>query len=298
MTAESPQGIVTCQRRQRTLGRAVAYAGIGLHTGALVQMRLLPAEAGVGVVIRRMDLPGLPTLPVHITAVGETSDRCTAVGEGRLRVYTVEHLMAALYANQIDNVYVELSSIEPPIANGSSDVFVDMLRDAGAVEQELLRPTLELHQPLYWSSGDTHIVALPHPHYRISYTVSYPACPVLRAQYRSCAIDAATFNRELAPCRTFCHYDEINALMDRGLIKGGSLDNAVIVKGEAVLSKNGLFFPDEMVRHKILDMVGDLALVGCDLQMHLIAIRASHAANCKMAELLHHTLVSLSPCLC
>lgn len=277
------------QRRQRTLCQVVSYAGLGLHTGETVEMRLVPAEEGTGVVIRRTDIVGKPEIPAHISSVKETSDRCTMLGQGALRVYTVEHLLAALYANHIDNVYVELSNIEPPICNGSSDIFVQLIEQVGSVEQRGWRRQLVVDKPLYWSQGECHVVALPHPSYRVSYTVSYPGCAVLRGQYRSFDITAELFNRELAACRTFCLYEEINALIDRGLIKGGSLDNAVVIHGDAVLSKNGLFFLDEMVRHKILDLVGDLALVGCDLQAHIIALRAGHATHCAMAQLLSNT---------
>jgi UDP-3-O-[3-hydroxymyristoyl] N-acetylglucosamine deacetylase len=288
--ATSALQIKNSHRNQRTLKQTICYAGIGLHTGVVVDMRLTPAPPHTGIVFKRMDLPGEPLVAAHISQLGEASDRCTTIGHGIQRIYTVEHLLAALYACQIDNVYVELSNFEPPIANGSSDIFVELIEDAGYVEQAAERALLVLQQPLYWSQGERHVIALPSPTYRISYTLSYPNCNVLRAQYYSCPINSAIFKHELAACRTFCLYEEINALTDRGLIKGGSLDNAVVICGEAVLSKGGLHFDNEMVRHKILDMVGDLALVGCDLQAHIIAVRAGHAAHCAMAQQLYQVL--------
>lgn len=284
------KGRVVYERQQKTLKEAIRFSGIGLHTGEVVEMGLFPSPENSGMVISRKDIGGSPHFQVDITAVGEATDRCTAVGEGRLRVYTVEHLLAALYANEIDNVLIELTSLEPPIATGGADTFVELILKAGSVALAAPRKTLILEEPIYWSAGDKHLVALPHSHYQVSYTVSYPDCEVLRAQYKSTPIDADIFNKELAPCRTFCHYKEIEALMERGLIKGGSLDNAVVIHEGAVLSKNGLAFPDEMVRHKILDLVGDLALVGCDLKAHIIALRAGHEGHCAIARLLYNTI--------
>ncbi len=280
----------TQRRRQRTLQRPVDYAGIGLHTGETVYIRMLPAEVDTGIRFLRSDLPERPLIPAAIPFVCDTSDRCTVLGNGSAKIYTVEHLMAALYANQIDNVVIEISNIEPPVGNGSSDIFVEMIQNAGVAEQNALRQELVINEPVYYSQGEVHLVALPSDSYQISYTLNYPRSPALKSQYNSFRITPEIFNKELSPCRTFCLYEEISFLMDKGLIKGGSLDNAVVIHGEAILSKNGLFYPDEASRHKILDVVGDLALIGCDIRGHIIAIRAGHAANYALAKQLYSLL--------
>ena len=272
--------------KARTLKQPATFSGIGIHTGELVTMKFCPASEGTGIVFRRVDLPGQPTVPATVEYVCDTA-RSTTLGVGPMRIHTVEHVLAALSAYQIHNLYIELNNIEPPVGNGSSDVFVQMIEEAGIREQEGVFPIANLEAPVALSEGDIHLVALPSDHFRISYTLSYPEKPTLKAQYRSFALTSDTFKKEIAPCRTFSLYKEVAYLMDRGLIKGGSLDNAVVIDGDVVFSKGGLFFEDEMVRHKILDMVGDLSLVGFPFHAHIIAIRSGHATNCALAKKLY-----------
>lgn len=281
---------VSC-RCQNTIKNVVSFLGIGIHTGRIVSIRFLPAKSGTGVVFKRTDLPGEPTIPATLEYVCETS-RSTSIGVADVRLYTVEHVLAAVKAYQIDNLIIEISSIEPPVGNGSSDVFVEMLDEACVQAQEATTLVVYLAQPVYWSEDDVHIVAIPYDGYRISYTLSYPESKVLKSQYQSFEITTEVFNRDLAPCRTFSEYKEVEILMDRGLIKGGSLDNAVIIKDDVVISKEGLFFPDEMVRHKILDVVGDLSLIDLDFRAHIIAIRSGHKSNFSFAQKLYKTLTS------
>lgn len=272
--------------KSRTLRWPVSFSGIGIHTGELVTMRFCPGDEGTGIVFKRVDLPGQPTIPATVEYVCDTS-RSTTIGLGSVRIHTVEHVLAPISSYQIHNLCIELDNIEPPVANGSSDAFVRMIEEAGIVEQEGIFPIATLQAPIHLSEGDIHLVALPSDHFRISYTLSYPETPALRAQYRSFAITSDTFKKEIAPCRTFSLYQEVSYLMDRGLIKGGSLDNAVVIHGDAIFSKEGLFFQDEMVRHKILDLIGDLALVGFPFYAHIIAIRSGHATNCALAKKLY-----------
>lgn len=276
-------------RKQRTLKQSAQFSGIGIHTGEIVRMRFCPAKEGTGIVFKRIDLPGQAVIPATVEYVCDTA-RSTTIGIGNVRVHTVEHVMAALAAYQIDNLCIELDNIEPPVGHGSSDVFVKMIEEAGIVEQEALRPIVRLQKPIYWSEGDIHLAAIPGEGFRISYTLHYPQSPVLKAQYHSLIVTPQSFKAEISPCRTFSLYEEVSMLMDRGLIKGGSLDNAVIIKGDAVLSRNGLFFPDEMVRHKILDMIGDLALVGIDFHAHILAIRSGHTSNFAFAKKLYNSI--------
>lgn len=273
----------TIVRKQRTLKDAVSFSGIGIHTGKEVGLRFCPAKEGTGVVFKRIDLPSKPIIPATVEYVQDTS-RSTTIGIKDVRIHTVEHILSAIKAYNIDNLCIEISSIEPPVGNGSSDVFVEMIEKVGIREQEHTVPIVKLHQPVYWSEGDIHLVALPYDGYRISYTLSYPGSAFLRAQFHSVLVNEENFKKEIAPCRTFSLYKEISALMDKGLIKGGSLDNAVVIKDDVILSKGGLFFPDEMARHKILDLIGDLSLIGFDFHAHIIAIRSGHSSNFAFAR--------------
>lgn len=280
-------------RAQQTIERPVALSGLGLHTGAVVQMQLLPAPAGTGLLFKRTDLPGQPCLKGSWRSVSSTNDRNTTLGQGDLRMVTVEHLMAALYAHGIDNLVIELDNLEPPIGNGSSDHFVSLLVEAGKRSQpEAHKQELWVDEPLFWSQGAVHLVALPCSDYQVSYTLSYPDHPLLQSQYHSLKIHEESFGQELAPCRTFCLYEEVALLIDKGLIRGASLDNGVIVDGKLAYSKGGLFFSNEMARHKILDLVGDLALLECDLRAHLVAIRSGHAAHFALVQELIRDLYS------
>lgn len=276
-------------RCQRTIQKPVSYSGIGIHTGTVVSLRFCPADQGTGVVFKRVDLQSQPIIPATLEYVCDTS-RSTTLGVADIRIHTVEHVLAAIQAFNIDNLIIEISSIEPPVGNGSSDIFVQMIEDAGIKTQEAEIPIVKLKYPVYWSEGDIHVVAHPYDEYRISYTLNYPNSKVLKSQYYSLAVNPENFKNEIASCRTFSQYEEVSFLMDRGLIKGGSLNNSVIIKDKAIFSKEGLFFPDEMVRHKILDMIGDLSLVGFHFHAHIISIRSGHRSNTEFSKKLYKTL--------
>lgn len=288
MVSVQPSHQTLC-RPQRTLKKDISFSGLGLHTGEEVSMTFLPAKEGTGIHFKRTDLPGQPIIPATIEYVCANA-RNTTLGIADVRIHTVEHVLAAIKAFNIDNLCIKVHGIEPPVGNGSSDIFVAMIEEAGIVEQKSVVPIVKLSHPIYWSEGDIHLVALPYNSYRISYTLNYPESQLLKSQYFSIDINTESFKREISPCRTFSLYEEVSVLMDRGLIKGASLDNAVVIKDDVVLSKGGLFFPDEMVRHKILDVVGDLSLVGFDFYAHIIAIRAGHASNAALAKLIFNTI--------
>jgi UDP-3-O-[3-hydroxymyristoyl] N-acetylglucosamine deacetylase len=284
----------TIVRKQRTLKNSTTFSGIGIHTGKEVGLCFCPAKEGTGIIFKRTDLPGRPVIPATVEYVQDTS-RSTTIGINDIRIHTVEHVLSAIKAYNIDNLCIEISSIEPPVGNGSSDVFVEMIEKAGVRDQEHHIPIVKIQQPVYWSEGDIHLVALPYDGYRISYTLSYPGSAFLRGQFHSVLVNEENFKKEIAPCRTFSMYKEIATLMDKGLIKGGSLDNAVVIKDDVILSKGGLFFPDEMARHKILDLIGDLSLIGFDFHAHIIAIRSGHSSNFAFAQrlLTHITMENL-----
>lgn len=279
------------RRKQRTLKQSTSFSGIGLHTGEEVSMSFIPAKESTGIVFKRIDLPGTPIIPATVEYVCANA-RNTTLGIADVRIHTVEHVLAALRAYEIDNICIELDGIEPPVGNGSADVFIDMIEKAGILEQEATVPIVQLRRPVYWSEGDIHIVALPSDDYRISYTLNYPDTRLIKSQYFSTLIDSETFKREIGSCRTFSLYEEVSTLIDRGLIKGASLDNAVVIKDDTILSKGGLYFPDEMVRHKILDVVGDLSLVGFYFNAHIISIRSGHASNVAFARKLYNYITT------
>lgn len=273
--------------KQRTLRKGVSDTGIGLFTGEKVSIALLPAEENVGIVFRRSDLPQKPMLPAKSEFV-QATPRCTIIGHGKVVVQTVEHLLAALRAYGIDNVIIEISGGEVPIFDGSSKRFVELIEKAGICELESERELFKLETPIFWSQGDVHLVALPSNEYRISYTLHYPHCPRIGTQFYSFAFDLERFKKEIASCRTFSIYEEIAPMIEKGLVKGGSLDNAIIIKGGMIVNPEGLRYPDEMARHKILDLIGDLSLVPPFLA-HVIAVRSGHSSNNAFAkELLNH----------
>jgi len=278
-------------RPQRTLRQEISFSGIGIHTGKKVTLTFCPAPEHSGIVFQRLDLPGQPTIPAAVEYVVDTS-RSTTLGIGPCVVHTVEHVLAALHAYHIDNLFIQLTDCEPPIGDGSSAPFVNLIEAAGILEQEATRCVETIPHPIAFSQGNIHLVALPSHEYRISYTLHYPKTPVIRSQYLSLPITTKSFKEELCVCRTFALYEEITWLMDRGLIKGGSLDNAVVIKDDVILSKEGLRFHDEMVRHKILDLVGDLSLVGFPFFAHIIAICSGHQTNVALGKLLMESMAT------
>ncbi len=275
-------------RNQATLKKEVSFSGIGIHTGHEVNLKLCPAEKGTGIAFQRMDLRSKPIIPATVEYVQDTA-RCTTIGIGDAKVHTIEHVMAALYACGIDNVVVQVDGPEPPVGDGSSSVFMKMIQTAEKEEQTSLRPILKLLEPVYFSQDSIHMVALPADNYQISYTLHYPHIKSIGSQFHSLVVTEESFAKEISTCRTFALYKELKTLMDLGLIKGGSLDNAVVVHDEAIFSKEGLKYPNEMVRHKILDVIGDMALVGFSFEAHIISICSGHTSNVAFAKkMLNH----------
>lgn len=282
------------KRPQRTLKKPISFSGVGIHTGKEVTLQFIPSAPDSGIVFQRTDLPGRPIIPAAVEYVQDTS-RSTKIGIGECSVQTVEHVLAALHAYQIDNLCIEVSDGEPPISDGSSRTFLEMIEESGILEQSALKTIHQLSKPVYYSHGHTHLVALPSNKFQISCTLHYPQTTVIKSQYYSVEVTSETFKQEIADCRTFALYEEITLLMGLGLIRGGSLENAVVIKDDVVFSKEGLRFQDEMVRHKILDLIGDLSLVGFPFLAHIIAIRSGHAANVTLAKELTKQFISLQP---
>ncbi len=274
--------------KQKTLKDSVSISGIGLFTAAKTTLVIHPAEPDTGIIFRRTDLPGSPEIIADLHHVVSTP-RCTILGNQKFTIHTVEHVLSALSAMGIDNALLELSGPEIPIVDGSSKAFVDAILSGGIEELDKKKRVRTLNAPVCWSKGDVHLVAMPAAEFRISYTLHFPESAILHSQYFSIPITPENFAEEIAPCRTFCLYEEIAPFIENGLIKGGGLDNAVIIKNDVVINPDGVRFSDEMVRHKILDLVGDLSLVPGSFNAHIIAIRSGHASNIAFAhELLTH----------
>ena len=270
-----------------TIGKEVSRTGVGLFTGVEAKITLSPLPEKTGIFFQRTDLPGSPKFKLNLSLVQGTP-RCTIIGFEGASVQTVEHLMAALYAYGVGNLLITLSGPEVPIFDGSSLPFVSMIEEAGVVLQEE-RDVYVLDRPVSFSAGEIHIVAIPSDECRISYTLQYPSSKCIGTQFFSVLLQKEAFVKEIAPCRTFSVYEEIAPLIEKGLIKGGSLENAVVIKDNQVMNPEGLRLPDEMVRHKILDMIGDLCLMGISFSAHILAIRSGHSANNAFAnELLNH----------
>jgi len=264
---------------QRTLRRPIACAGIGLHSGRKVTLSLKPAPAGFGVRFRRTDLSGLE-IPATAPHVGGISYATTLTREGAT-VDTVEHLLAAVVSSGIDNLLVELNTPEVPIMDGSSAPFIYLIQEAGVRRLSAARQYLKVLRPITLADGDKHIAVYPADQFKISYSISFDH-PMLRHQARTVRVTEDSFAEEIAPARTFCFLKEVEMLRQNGLALGGSLDNAIVI-GETGVLNSALRFEDEFVRHKILDAIGDLALVGHPLIGHVVAHRAGHALHTAFA---------------
>src|SRR2546430_11892497 len=267
---------------QHTLGKAASFSGTALHTGEKVTLKLQPAPVDHGIKFKRKDLQEEPTIDAKIENL-KTVELATTIGEGSVRVHTVEHVLAALWAMGVDNAIVEMDANEPPIGDGSAQVYVDLIRKAGVVAQEEPRKFFDTRDTMHVESKTgALLVLLPDDKFRISCTQAGPNNKF--TQFLSLELTPSIFEREIAPARTFVFYEDVQPLMDKNLIKGGSLENAIVVRGEAVLSKEPLRFSDEFVRHKILDIIGDLALVGRRIRAHVVAVEAGHAGDADLAR--------------
>lgn len=273
------------QRYQQTIAAEAEIIGIGLFSGLKIKMRFVPAKEGTGIVFKRVDLKNEPVFKAsHENLAG--TPRCTNLGDGKAIVQSVEHVLSALNAYNIDNLVIELDGPEIPAVDGSATPFVQMIETAGVLTQSKKTPVYTLEHAVHWSKGDIYIVALPSETLKISYTLSYPGHQLLDSQYYSSEISPEIYKEQLSSCRTFSLYQEIVPLLDQGIIKGGSLDSGVIIKEDHVMNAGGLRFPNEMVRHKVLDLIGDLSLVGFPFAAHIIAIRSGHYSNTEFAKYL------------
>lgn len=269
---------------QHTLAKRASISGSSLHTGEEVTLTIHPAPVGHGRRFRRADLPDQPVIEASIDHV-KTVERSTTIAEGSVKVHTVEHVLSALAGLGVDNALIEMDANEPPIGDGSAQPYVELIRQAGVAAQEAPRAFYEVSEPIHLETKAGSLMTIvPANSFRVSCTQVGPDGRF--TQFYSTEITPAIYEKEIAAARTFVFYEDVKPLMDKGLIKGGSLENAVVVRGESVLSKEPLRFPEEFARHKILDIVGDLALFGRAIKGHVIAIKPGHGANTDLARML------------
>ena len=269
--------------QQQTLARPARYSGVGLHSGNRVNMAFIPAPANTGIRFRRVDLEGQPEIEARVENVSQTN-RSTSLAKGNAKIQTVEHVLATFAGYRLDNVIIELDANEPPIADGSSRYYCKMVEEAGVVAQGEKREPYRISTPIELQTKESLVSIFPHEGLKISCTSSDDEGRF--SQFLSIEITPETWKHDLAHARTFCFFDEIEYLIKNGLIKGGSLENAVVIRDDAVLTTEPLRYPDEFVRHKILDMLGDLSLLGYPLAGHVVAVRPSHTVNCELARLI------------
>src|SRR5208283_2470162 len=262
--------------KQRTILREVSLSGNALHTGEPVTLTIKPAPVGHGIVFRRIDLAGQPEVKPRVDQVIDLV-RATTIQSGHAKIATVEHVLSALNGCGIDNVFVEMNASEPPILDGSAKPFVNLILEAEPVEQEAEREYFVLDQPVSVTRNNSSLIALPAETLKISCTSADDRG--IHTQHLSLAIDPDVYITQIAAARTFTVYEDIEELIKLGKIKGGSLDCAIVIKGDKIISKEPLRFRDEFVRHKILDIIGDLMLLGVPLKAHIIATRPGHAIN-------------------
>ncbi|HVK62631.1 MAG TPA: UDP-3-O-acyl-N-acetylglucosamine deacetylase [Bdellovibrionales bacterium] len=259
---------------QRTIRKRVEVKGIGLHTGEPASVVFKPAPPGTGIHIVRNDLPGSPSIAVQAEHVRATQ-MATTLGGAAFSVSTVEHCLSSLAAFRIDNLFIELSGPEIPIGDGSAAVFMEALLSAGLFEQEQPRKYAYITEPVFYGDGDKHAYVVPYNGLRLSCTIEF-AHPIIGRQNLDLDINETTFVRELGRARTFGFFKDVEAMRAKGLARGGSLDNAVVLDETGIMNTDGLRFKDEFVRHKMLDALGDLVTLGMPLMGHLVLYKAGH----------------------
>ncbi len=270
--------------KQKTIDKEASLKGVGLHTAKKVSVTFKPAEIDTGINFIRTDLPGRPVIRASVDSLlsQSCSPRRTSIGRDGARIYTIEHLMAALSGLSIDNIYIEIDNDEVPGLDGSSLNFLEILSEAGIKEQEKSRHSYLIKEPIFVEEEGAAIVAVPSQDFKISYTLNYNH-PLLKAQFLEINFSNGVFKNELASSRTFCLESEAQDLQHQGLGAGANYENTLVV-GEKGVIKNKLRYQDEFVRHKMLDLFGDLYILGEPLKAHIIALRSGHSLNLKLAR--------------
>ncbi|HPP86265.1 MAG TPA: bifunctional UDP-3-O-[3-hydroxymyristoyl] N-acetylglucosamine deacetylase/3-hydroxyacyl-ACP dehydratase [bacterium] len=262
---------------QHTLNAEIELSGIGLHTGKFAKIILKPAPPNTGVKFIRVDLAEKPCIEALVTNVIDV-EREVILGKNDVKIHTVEHLLATLSAFSIDNVIIEIDGPEVPILDGSAKLIVEAIKKVGVKNQYKPRKIFRIKEPMSITKDETLLILLPSAVPKITCTINFKH-KILGAQHLTLPINQEVFVNELAAARTFGFEKEVEYLRSRGLIKGGSLENAIVIGEDKILNPEGLRYPDEFVRHKMLDLIGDFSLLGAQLCAHIIAIRSGHEAN-------------------
>jgi len=279
-------------RKQRTIAQEVSVEGIGLHTGEKGRVTFKPAPAMAGITFVRTDLPGRPEVPVRPENAwfDPKAGRRSILQQDGVQIHTMEHLLAAVAGLGIDNLVVETSAMEvPEPADGSAAAFAKVLRAAGFVEQDRARKHIKVTRPVSWSENGVSLSAVPYQGFRITFVIDYDH-PLIGRQTVTFDIDDETFEREIAPARTFVLERDLEALRTAGWIKGGRIESAVVVGDREIRNPEPLRYPDEFARHKVLDLIGDLSLLGGPLQGHVTAVKAGHQSHVAFVKHLKATL--------
>jgi len=266
---------------RRTLARSVSLEGVGIHTGARTRVTFGPAESGAGVVFRRTDLEGTPRIPARLSSVTGVERRTVLARDGA-EIHTVEHVLAAVYALGVDDVTIDLTGPEPPVLDGSFRPFVDALREAGTVDEAAEPVQLTVTEPFTVTEGEARYLVGPAPQLRLSVMIDFPH-PLIGRQMGSYDVTPEGFAEQLAGARTFGFVHEVEALRKKGLIVGASVENAVVLDDQGLVG-SALRWPDEFVRHKAADLVGDLTLLGGRLKAHVVAEKPSHRGNVALGQ--------------
>jgi len=275
--------------KQRTIAKETSFSGIGLHTGNLTTMTFRPAPPDSGVTFHRVDIEDRPAIKADVDNVVDVS-RGTTIGINGARVHTVEHVLAAIAGMGIDNIDIEVDANEVPVGDGSALQFMHTLKKAGTVEQDVPRKYITIREPVYYRHEDVTLSILPADETRLTMTIAYDHVAV-GTQYASYSISPETFENEIAPSRTYCFLRDVKMLQEQGLIRGGSLENAVVIGDDHVLNED-LRFPDEFVRHKILDLLGDMYLLGHPLKGHVVAVKSGHPTHVEFSRKVKKSLLN------
>jgi UDP-3-O-[3-hydroxymyristoyl] N-acetylglucosamine deacetylase len=269
--------------KQNTIEHELRFKGRALFTGKEVSLKLKPLPENSGIVFQRIDLPNKPKILANLDNVIK-SNRCTSIGCKNFSIQTVEHLLSTLNGMGIDNLLIEIDGPEVPIGDGSSNVFINLIKKTKIIDQKEHKKPLIITKPFFFVEKDVHMIALPYHEFKISSTLHYPNVDLLNHRYLSLSINPENFKKHIAFCRTFAVYEEIKPLIEKDLIKGGGLECAVVIKDNKIVNKEGVRSPNEMVGHKILDLLGDLYLIGKPLIGHIITLRSSHYTNVLFAK--------------
>ncbi|MBU3841579.1 MAG: UDP-3-O-acyl-N-acetylglucosamine deacetylase [Candidatus Fusobacterium pullicola] len=270
--------------KRKTIAKEIEYIGIGLHKGENIKMRLLPSENGI--IFKRVDLEeGKNEITLDIANTFDLTRGTNLQNEYGAKVHTIEHFLSALYALDITDLTVELDGNELPICDGSAKIFIDIFEEAGLRELDMDIEPLVVKEPIYLTIGEKNIVALPYDGYKLTYAIRFEHS-FLKSQLAEFEVNLENYKKEIASARTFGFDYEIEYLKKNNLALGGTLDNAIVVKKDGVLNPDGLRFEDEFVRHKMLDIIGDLKILNRPIKAHIIAIKAGHALDIEFAKLL------------